>query len=44
MRDNSGSDWKVHARALGNVVYVMTSQTSSRETVAQVEEVVLGAL
>lgn len=44
LRDNAGRDWKVHARALGSIAYVMTSQTSTRETVAHMEAVVLGAL
>lgn len=44
LRYNPGRDWNVHARALGNVVYVMTSQTSSQETVAEMEEVVIEAL
>lgn len=37
-------EWNVHARALGNVVYIMASQTTGAKTVEEMQEEILKAL
>jgi len=39
-----GMDWNVHSRILGNVLYLMASQTSKRETLLGIEEYARAAL
>ncbi|KAI9836784.1 MAG: hypothetical protein M1819_000949 [Sarea resinae] len=36
---NAGEDWNVHSRTLGNVLYLMASQTSTREELAKIESI-----
>ncbi|KAH0565441.1 hypothetical protein GP486_001158 [Trichoglossum hirsutum] len=42
--NRSGADWNVHSRVLGNVLYLMASQTSKMETLRSIEGAVRGAL
>lgn len=42
--DVHGNGWIVHSRVLGNVIYLMASMTSERETLAKLEEAVLEAV
>jgi bifunctional dethiobiotin synthetase / adenosylmethionine---8-amino-7-oxononanoate aminotransferase len=37
-------DFKIHVRVLGNVLYMMASQTSKPETLRNIEKVLLDAL
>lgn len=39
-----GMDWNVHSRTLGNVLYLMASQMSKRETLRPIENIVRAAL
>ncbi|KAJ0159684.1 Bifunctional dethiobiotin synthetase/7,8-diamino-pelargonic acid aminotransferase, mitochondrial [Colletotrichum tanaceti] len=39
-----GARWNVHSRVLGNVLYVMTSQTTGREDVGRLEALLRNAL
>ncbi|KAG6007590.1 hypothetical protein E4U21_005788 [Claviceps maximensis] len=39
-----GGPWNVHSRVLGNVLYVMTSQVTSRDTVTQLCELLVESL
>jgi dethiobiotin synthetase/adenosylmethionine--8-amino-7-oxononanoate aminotransferase len=36
--------WNVHSRVLGNVLYLMASQTSDRKTLGAIEELLSRAL
>lgn len=44
MLEAKGRDWNVHSRVLGNVLYLMTGQTSKLDDVRRWEEVVLEAI
>ncbi|KAL7267481.1 hypothetical protein RUND412_009929 [Rhizina undulata] len=44
MSSRASREWNVHARALGNVVYVMAGQTTGGKTVEKMEEAILKAL
>ncbi|RQM04740.1 hypothetical protein DH86_00004256 [Scytalidium sp. 3C] len=43
-RLSKGSDFNIHSRVLGNVFYIMTSQTSSIEVVRAIEQRVISAI
>ncbi|TDZ75102.1 Bifunctional dethiobiotin synthetase/7 8-diamino-pelargonic acid aminotransferase [Colletotrichum trifolii] len=42
--DDGGARWNVHSRVLGNVLYVMTSQTTKEEDVRRLERLLRRAL
>ncbi|KAI5840295.1 pyridoxal phosphate-dependent transferase [Morchella snyderi] len=44
MGSRASREWNVHARALGNVVYIMASQTTGVKTVEEMQEEILKAL
>jgi dethiobiotin synthetase/adenosylmethionine--8-amino-7-oxononanoate aminotransferase len=43
-RDGAGGPWNVQARVLGNVLYVMASQTTTEESIRQIAELLQEAL
>jgi bifunctional dethiobiotin synthetase / adenosylmethionine---8-amino-7-oxononanoate aminotransferase len=44
LQDREGKGWVVHSRVLGNVLYLMASMTSSKESLKIIEAEVLEAL
>ena len=43
--DSDGkNEFKIHVRVLGNVLYIMASQTSKPETLRSIEKILLEAL